>query len=81
MSSLMFATVPRLSTPPGTKFVVTKDIKVDEDLLVLEPGVLKNLGGYVEAMVHEWKASKVSHVTALAFLSFLNWSTDKLAQK
>jgi hypothetical protein len=49
----------RLHTPPGTKFVVTNDIPVEEDLLMLGPGVLKNIGGHVEAMVNEWKASKV----------------------
>jgi RecQ mediated genome instability protein len=51
----------RLSTPPGTKFIVTSDIAVEEDLLMLGPGVLKNIGGHVEAMVNEWKASKVSY--------------------
>ncbi|KAI9289630.1 hypothetical protein BC943DRAFT_349238 [Umbelopsis sp. AD052] len=48
----------KLSTPPGTKFIVTADITVEEDLLMLGPGVLKNIGGHVEAMVNEWKASK-----------------------
>ena len=37
------------------------DIAVEEDLLMLGPGVLKNIGGHVEAMVNEWKASKVSY--------------------
>lgn len=54
-----FFVLLRLSTPPGTKFVVTKDIPVKEDLLMLGPGLLKNIGGHVEAMVNEWKASKV----------------------
>ncbi|KAG2177842.1 hypothetical protein INT43_003089 [Umbelopsis isabellina] len=48
----------KLNTPPGTKFVVTKDITVEEDLLMLGHGVLKNIGGHVESMVNEWKASK-----------------------
>lgn len=56
-----YSSLVRLSTPPGTKFVVTNDIAVEEDLLMLGPGVLKNIGGHVDAMVNEWKASKVNY--------------------
>lgn len=41
---------------------MTNDIAVEEDLLMLGPGVLKIIGGHVEAMVNEWKASKVSYL-------------------
>lgn len=49
----------RLQTPPGTKFLVTKPIPVQDQILLLEPGMLKELGGHVQELVQAWRAGKV----------------------
>ncbi|KAI9280382.1 hypothetical protein BY458DRAFT_500515 [Sporodiniella umbellata] len=48
----------KLHTPPGTKFLVTKPIPVQDQILLLEPGMLKELGGHVQELVQAWRAGK-----------------------
>ncbi|CAG8807623.1 13622_t:CDS:2 [Gigaspora margarita] len=47
-----------LNTPPGTKFLVIKNISIHENLLFLGPGMLEFLGGEVEEMIKEWKVGR-----------------------
>ncbi|CAG8437389.1 2814_t:CDS:2 [Diversispora eburnea] len=47
-----------LDTPPGTKFLVTNEITVHDNLLYLGPNLLKNLGGEVDEMIREWRVGK-----------------------
>ncbi|CAG8627298.1 19603_t:CDS:2 [Dentiscutata erythropus] len=47
-----------LNTPPGTKFLVIKDISIHDNLLFLGPGMLEFLGGEVEEMIKEWKVGR-----------------------
>ncbi|CAG8615414.1 13017_t:CDS:2 [Acaulospora morrowiae] len=47
-----------LNTPPGTKFLVTSEITLENNFLHLGPGLLRNLGGEVEEMIKEWKVGR-----------------------
>lgn len=49
----------KLHTPPGTKFLVTKPIAIKDQIAILGPGMLKELGGHVQEMVQAWRAGKV----------------------
>ncbi|CAO3611932.1 unnamed protein product [Mucor hiemalis] len=48
----------KLQTPPGTKFLVTKPIEVKDQILLLGPNMLKELGGHVQELVQAWRAGK-----------------------
>lgn len=52
----------RLHTPPGTKFLVTRPIDIKDQILLLGPGMLKELGGHVQELVQAWRAGKVSRI-------------------
>jgi hypothetical protein len=49
----------RLHTPPGTKFLVMKSIPIRDHTLMLDQGMLKELGGHVIELVQAWRSGKV----------------------
>lgn len=49
----------RPQTLPGTKLLVTKPIPIQDNILLLGPGMLENLGGHVTELVQAWRAGKV----------------------
>lgn len=49
----------RLHTPPGTKFLVKKPIEIKDQILILGPDMLIELGGHVQELVQAWRAGKV----------------------
>ncbi|OBZ86937.1 hypothetical protein A0J61_05012 [Choanephora cucurbitarum] len=48
----------KLHTPPGTKFFVKKSIDIQDQVLVLGPGMLDDIGGHVQELVQAWRAGK-----------------------
>lgn len=52
----------RLHTPPGTKFLVTKPIEIKDQVALLGPGMLTELGGHVQELVQAWRAGKVGFI-------------------
>lgn len=49
----------RLHTPPGSKFLVKKPIEIKDQILILGPDMLIELGGHVQELVQAWRAGKV----------------------
>ncbi|KAL0140808.1 DnaJ-domain-containing protein [Mucor lusitanicus] len=48
----------KLHTPPGTKFLVKKPIEIRDQILVLGPDMLTEIGGHVQELVQAWRAGK-----------------------
>eukprot|EP00397_Hematodinium_sp_SG-2012_P037038 GEMP01040074.1.p1 GENE.GEMP01040074.1~~GEMP01040074.1.p1 ORF type:complete len:371 (+),score=100.11 GEMP01040074.1:112-1224(+) len=47
-----------VSTPPGTKVVLGPDIQVKNGHILLEPSVIRVVGGHVEQLVNAWQVSQ-----------------------